>query len=235
MRRRATISGITPLDALFTSTSAVCVTGLIVMDTAVDFNFFGKTVLLLLIQLGGFGIMTFSLGLVSLLGKNISLRWDYTLKGIYSESGSVPVKKILIRVIKYTFILESFSALLLFFRFIHYFPLTEALGHAVFHAVSAFCNAGFSTFSDSLIYFKKDFYVLSVVSLTIILGGTGFITLTEISSLRHVVFSGGNRRANPRQIQLGAVKQKKSPSVGNFFRELRKITFTMPLIACICP
>jgi trk system potassium uptake protein TrkH len=167
------------IDALFTSTSAVCVTGLIVVDTAKDFTLMGL-IILILIQFGGFGIMTFSLGLFSLFGKDLSLKWRYTFEGLYNETGVVPIRSILIRVIKYTFIIELFTAIILFIRFINDFTFFQALGHSIFHAVSAFCNAGFSTFSDSLMQYNKDYIVLISISLAIISGGLGFIVLNEI-------------------------------------------------------
>lgn len=183
------------IDALFTSTSAVCVTGLIVFDTAKDFTVFGRAVILTLIQFGGFGIMTFSLGLISLFGKDLSVKWRYTLKGFYSESGNIPVTNILIRVIKYTFFFESITALLLFWQFRAKYTTAAAIGHSVFHAVSAFCNAGFSTFSDNLLSFQSNFEVLIVVSFAIIAGGIGFIVISEISALRYRFTDKESRKA----------------------------------------
>lgn len=177
----ATHHGIGFIDALFTSTSAVCVTGLIVLDTAADFTFFGRMTILFLIQFGGFGIMTFSLGLVSLLGRDLSVKWKYTLEGMYTDTGKVPIRSILKRVIKYTFIIETATALILFSQFYKDFPLLKAIEHSVFHAVSAFCNAGFSTFSDNLVGYQKNYIITVSIAVAIILGGLGFIVLNEVS------------------------------------------------------
>ena len=177
----STRNGISVIDALFTATSAVCVTGLTVLDTPATFTLFGRIVLLLLIQFGGFGIMTFSLGLFSMLGKNLSVKWRYTLEGLYSDAGKIPIKSILKRVIKYTFMIESVTALILFSQFYRDFPLGEAIEHSLFHAISAFCNAGFSTFSNNLIGYQQNVIINLTIAVAIIMGGLGFIVLSELS------------------------------------------------------
>jgi len=176
----STHHGITFVDALFTSTSAVCVTGLIVRDTPVDFTVFGISIILLLIQFGGLGIMTFSLGLLSMFANNLSLKWRFTFQGLYSDFRAIPIRSLLKRIVLYTFIIESVIAAVLFTQFIRDFSFLPALGHAVFHAVSAFCNAGFSTFSDSLIGYGNNPLVILPVSMGVILGGLGFIVLYEL-------------------------------------------------------
>lgn len=176
----STINGISITDALFTSTSAVCVTGLIVLDTAVDFTFFGQTVFLLLIQFGGFGIMTFSIAIFSFFGSGFSIKWRFTFGSIYNDLQTIPVGAILKRIILYTLTIEAIVAVILFTRFIKHFDIKTALWHSVFHAVSAFCNAGFSTFTNSLMDFRNDPIVNLTVMGAIISGGLGFIVLTEI-------------------------------------------------------
>ena len=180
----ATTKEIGVVDAVFTSTSAVCVTGLVVCDTAVYFTLFGKIVIILLIQLGGLGIMTFSLGLISLLGGDLSIKWRFAFEGIYSEMRKMPIKSILIRVLRYTFIIEFTSAAVLFTQFYKEYPFLEAAGHSLFHAVSAFCNAGFSTFSNNLEGYKANAVVNLTVGFTIILGGLGFIVMSELVRFR---------------------------------------------------
>lgn len=176
----STHHGISFIDALFTSTSAVCVTGLIVLDTPVEFTVFGICVILLLIQFGGLGIMTFSMGLLSMFANNLSLKWRFTFQDLYSGLPAIPIRSLLKRIVFYTFIIESVIAAILFTQFIRDFPLFTALGHAVFHSISAFCNAGFSTFSDSLIGYNDNPLVILPVSMGIILGGLGFIVLYEL-------------------------------------------------------
>ena len=176
----STTKNISFVDALFTSTSAVCVTGLIVLDTAKDFTLFGKTVIALLIQFGGLGVMTVSIALLSFMGGNYSIKWRFTFESMYSDLHTIPIRSILKRIIFYTITIEFIAAAFLFSRFIHYFPPLEALGHSLFHAVSAFCNAGFSTFSDNLEGFRFEGVILVTISCAVILGGLGFFVLAEL-------------------------------------------------------
>ncbi len=177
-----TTHGITFIDALFTSTSAVCVTGLVVLDTAKDFTFIGQVVILLLIQLGGLGIMTFSVALLSLIGSSISIKWRFTLQNMYSDVSKLPVRHVLMRIVMYTFSIEACIAFILFTQFIQQFPFHVAIWHSIFHSVSAFCNAGFSTFSNNLMDYNGNTVVIVSIGLNIILGGLGFLTLTELFS-----------------------------------------------------
>lgn len=180
----STLNGISFIDAVFTSTSAVCVTGLIILDTAKDFTFAGQLIILLLIQLGGFGIMTFSIGLFSMFSGDISIKWHFTMGSLYNEVAVIPPVEILKKILIYTFTIESLTAAVLFTQFSEQMNLTDALWASVFHAVSAFCNAGFSTFSDSLISYQNNGIVILTVSMAVILGGIGFIVLTELSHLK---------------------------------------------------
>jgi trk system potassium uptake protein TrkH len=175
-----TTGGISFIDALFTSTSAVCVTGLTVLDTAKDFTFVGQVVILLLIQMGGLGIMTFSVALLSLMGGSVSIKWRFTLQNMYSDVSKLPIRNILGRIIIYTFTIEITIALILLTQFIQSFPLHEALWHSVFHSISAFCNAGFSTFSNNLMDYYGNSVVVISIAIAIISGGIGFLAMTEI-------------------------------------------------------
>ncbi len=167
------------IDALFTATSAVCVTGLIVVDTGEFYSRFGQMVILILIQLGGLGIMTFSVLFYSLLGRSVGFRDRKIIQDTFSQN---PIKNIYIllkSVFLFTIIIESFGAIILFVGWRTYFPLTTGIYFSIFHAISAFCNAGFSLFSDSLVGFQGNIPLnLSITSL-IILGGIGFIVLKE--------------------------------------------------------
>jgi trk system potassium uptake protein TrkH len=177
--------GISFIDALFTSTSAVCVTGLIVVDTAKDFTLAGQIIILTLIQLGGFGIMTFSIAIMALFGSKFSIKWGYALQSIYSDVKALPVKGVLKRIVVYTFYIEIFTAILLFTQFHGKFSLGEALWHSIFHSISSFCNAGFSTFPDSLTRFRANPTVILASSFAIIMGGIGFFALAELSRGRY--------------------------------------------------
>ncbi|MBN2041062.1 MAG: hypothetical protein JW864_13550 [Spirochaetes bacterium] len=177
----STHNGIGIIDALFTSTSAVCVTGLIVKDTQSDFTIAGKIIILILIQFGGLGIMTFSIALLALMGGGLSIKWGFTFESMYSELNKLPVLNLLIRIVLYTISIELLTAIILFTQFYGHYSLIEAIGHSVFHAVSAFCNAGFSTFSDNLAGFGENYIIIITISIAVIIGGLGFIVLNEIS------------------------------------------------------
>ena len=167
------------LDGLFTSVSAVCVTGLITKDTGGDFSLAGQWVILGLIQLGGLGIMTFSAFLGSLLGRRLSLRNHYVLQEVFlPEQSSGKFGKILVFIVAVTAVVEFLGALLLWIRL----GATEAaLFPALFHSVSAFCNAGFSLWSDSLVRFRGDPAVNGIVIGLIVTGGLGHIVLFEVT------------------------------------------------------
>ena len=180
----STVNGISFVDALFTSTSAVCVTGLVVLDTAKDFTFFGQAVILLLIQFGGLGIMTFTIAIISMTGGDFSIQWRFTFESIYNELGKLSIIGILRRILLYTFTIEILLAAVIFTQFIQTYGFWEAVWHSVFHSISAFCNAGFSTFSDNLIGYQGNAVVIVSVGIEIILGGLGFVVLTELSRMR---------------------------------------------------
>jgi trk system potassium uptake protein TrkH len=183
--------GISFVDSLFTSTSAVCVTGLVVKDTARDFTLFGKIIIGLLIQLGGLGIMTVSLAMMSMFRDSLSIKWRFTFQDLYSDIRKIPVRNLVGRIVLYTFFLESIIALLLLVQFSRDFPLLPALGHSIFHSVSSFCNAGFSTFPDSMVSYRGNVIVNTVIMLAVIMGGLGFLVIHE---LRRQFATSFNRR-----------------------------------------
>lgn len=173
----------TPLiDALFTATSAVCVTGLVVVDTAVHWSPFGKVVILLLIQLGGLGIMLFAALVGLVLARRLSVR-SRVLAGTETKtSGAGSMRRIAAGILVSTIVIEVAVALLLFVRFLTgygYDPL-RAAWHAVFHAVSSFNNAGFALYTDSLMGFVGDPWICLPICAAIILGGLGFPVLRQL-------------------------------------------------------
>jgi len=168
------------LDALFTSTSAVCVTGLTVIDTGHGFSRFGQVVIMILIQLGGLGIMTFATALFIMAGTRLSFHDRLGLTQTLGTAAQSRSGRLLKAVIITSFAFESIGALLLFFNFWGRYPAGEAAFHAVFHAVSAFCNAGFSTFSNSLESYSHNLPVIGVISVLIISGGLGFAVIGEL-------------------------------------------------------
>lgn len=179
----ATVKGsIHPIDALFTATSAVCVTGLTVLDTGKDFSLFGQIVILGLIQCGGIGIITFSLFFMTILKKSLPFYGRKTAEEVFSQKGAEGFYPLLKSVIIFTFLIEVVGTLLLCTRFIPSYSVTDGMYYSIFHAISAFCNAGFSLFSNSLMDYKGDILVNMVITLLIIAGGIGFIVLHELKS-----------------------------------------------------
>lgn len=174
------------VDALFTATSATCVTGLIVHDTATHFSRFGQLVILVLIQAGGLGIMTFSVSLAAILRKSMDIRQQATLRDALDHDALAGVRSMIRFIIMMTFSAELIGALALFVCWRNRLASQPtALFHAVFHSVSAFCNAGFSTFSDSLAGFRGDLATNAVVSSLVITGGIGFLVVRDIASRVH--------------------------------------------------
>ncbi len=176
-------SQISFLDALFTSASAVCVTGLIVADTGSFFSAAGQSIILALIQIGGIGVMTISVVLFRWLRKSVSYRQRAVMQNLLTHTPRQDIYRLLFSVVKFTVIIELTGAVLLVLVL---GPFTgnritgSLLFTALFHAVSAFCNAGFSLFSDSLMRFDTSVPVNAIMSLLIISGGLGFPVLYEI-------------------------------------------------------
>ncbi|MEO0259035.1 MAG: potassium transporter TrkG [candidate division WOR-3 bacterium] len=166
------------VDALFTSTSALCVTGLIVKDTPVFFTAFGKAVILLLIQIGGIGYMTIVGIFLHRLRRSLMLP-EMMAQG-FPELKPGFAFYFARRVVIYTLMIEILGFFLLFLGFYKYFDSAASLKHAFFHSVSAFCNAGFSTFSDSLCRFRGDIFVNFVIIFLIVTGGLGFFAVHEL-------------------------------------------------------
>jgi trk system potassium uptake protein TrkH len=174
------------VNAFFTATSAVCVTGLVVVDTGTHFTVFGQLVILALIQIGGLGFMTSATFLFLLVGKRITLRERLVIQeslGQYSIQGLV---KLIRYILMTTFIIEGIGALLISLRLKSLMPLDKAVYYGVFHAVSAFCNAGFDIFGGflSLTSFTGDVLMNIVFSSLFVFGGLGFTVINEIYQKR---------------------------------------------------
>ncbi|MHA3064974.1 TrkH family potassium uptake protein [Lacticaseibacillus saniviri] len=173
------------IDALFTATSANCVTGLVVVNTMTHWTLFGKIVIITLIQLGGLGFMTVATGLMTLLRQRISLRNRTTIQTSFNQSSVGGMVKLVRRVLKYSAIIEGIGAILLtlifYFGDFHY-TFLQSIGYGIFHAISAFCNAGFDIIGhNSLVEFQTNGPLLIVLMLLILLGGLGFTVLHELS------------------------------------------------------
>ena len=170
------------VDALFTSTSAVCVTGLVVLDTGKDFSFAGQVITMLLIQVGGLGIITFSTVFFMMMGRGISFKGREIVQSTFLHTPRRDFMKVAKVVLLFTAITEVGGALLLFIRFSQDFPIRQAVFQSVYHSVSAFNNAGFSLFTDNLIGFQGDPIVNLVIMGLIVHGGIGFIVQYEVLS-----------------------------------------------------
>jgi potassium uptake TrkH family protein len=175
---RATVQGISPLDALFTSASAVCVTGLITVDTATYFTTFGKTVILMLIQLGGLGIMTFTSFLTLFFQRSSSFQNQLFMQGLINEESIGNTMRTIGNIVWITFLVEFLGACLLYASIgpAEMPHMHDRIGFAIFHSISAFCNAGFSTLSAGLYdtNFRFNYAFQLVIIALIIIGGIGF-------------------------------------------------------------
>lgn len=180
---RSTASGkeTTFLDALFTATSATCVTGLIVVDTGTHFSLLGQLTILSLVQIGGLGLMTFTSFFALVLGKGFGLKDRGLLQDILNYRRLGRIGSLLLSILTITFIIEAAGALLLYSQFLpRYGAGVSGLYFAIFHSVSAFCNAGFSLFSDSFMSYRGNLGVNLIMSSLIILGGLGFMVITNL-------------------------------------------------------
>lgn len=167
---------VTPLiDAFFTATTSICVTGLSTVVMAEQWSLFGQVVILFLIQFGGLGIVTFTTTILLVLGKRISLKERLLLQDAYNLDTLRGLVRITIRIIKGTLLVEGIGALFCCIRFVPQYGFWQGIWYAAFHSVSSFCNAGIDLFgSDSLISYRGDILVNLVTMALIILGGIGF-------------------------------------------------------------
>ncbi|MCR4399746.1 MAG: TrkH family potassium uptake protein [Syntrophomonadaceae bacterium] len=174
------------LDALFTATSAVCVTGLVVVDTGSVYSLAGQLIILLLIQVGGLGIVTAASIYWLVLGRRIGLRERVVMKEALSLETVGGVVRMVRAILLATLAIEGAGALLLAAGLWRYFPPGKAMYYGAWHAVSAFCNAGFDLFGPefypycSIIPFQHDWVVVLTIGVLIVLGGLGFPVLLEL-------------------------------------------------------
>lgn len=168
-------------DALFTSTSAVTVTGLIVVDTATYFTFFGQMVILVLLQFGGLGFMTFSTLIILLVGKRISLSDKFMIENEFTTGRYMNIGELIKKIFFLTLGFECLGAMILFYQ-LSDLDLKDRIFSAVFHSISAFCNAGFSVFSNSFEDYASHTGINLTLMVLIFCGGIGFLVLTEVFS-----------------------------------------------------
>lgn len=182
------------VDALFTAASAICVTGLTVRDIGSEFTFFGQAIILVLIQIGGIGILTFSNFMLYLQTGRMTPQQRRLVQESLGALPSISAPQLLVRVIAYALAIESLGAAALTARFMEDHPFPHALWLGTFHAVSAFCNAGLCLFSGNMQQYRSDFVVNVVLMTLIVLGGLGFLVLTDIGDWAGAAYRGVRRR-----------------------------------------
>jgi trk system potassium uptake protein len=178
--------GLTFINALFTSTSATCVTGLVVVDTGSTFTIFGQLVILTLIQIGGLGFMTFATFFFILLGKKISFRERLVLQEALNNLSLEGVVRLAKRILVFTALFEMAGGIILSFRFAKDMPIGKAIYNGFFHSISNFNNAGFDLMGEfrSLTSYVEDPIVTLTVCALITFGGIGFIVMNELYDYR---------------------------------------------------
>lgn len=170
------------LNALFTATSAVCVTGLVVVDTATHWTAFGHTVIIFLIQIGGLGFMTMTTLFFLVTGKRITIKERILIQSSLNQDNLSGVVRFSKYILVFTFLLEGLGALVLSTRFIPIYGTLEGIGMSIFHSISAFCNAGFDLVGNfrSFTMFKGDSVINFTIMILIIVGGLGFSVVLDI-------------------------------------------------------
>ena len=171
-----------PIVALFTATSAVCVTGLIVVDTGSYFSFWGQLIILLLIQVGGLGYMSTTTFLMLLVGRRFDLRQKFAIQESFDRPFLQGSQNLVRSIVATTLIFEITGIFVLLYVFLGDYGLEQGLWLAIFHSISAWNNAGFSLFEDSLMAYSSSFLLTLVVSALIIFGGIGYQVIIELYS-----------------------------------------------------
>ena len=174
------------IDALFTSTSAVCVTGLIAVDTADTFTIFGRTIVALLIQIGGLGVTSVGVGFIILIGRKVSIKERTLVKEAMNLDSMKGIVKLVKSVLMMTLIFESIGAILSFISFSKDYKVIDAIGISIFHSIAAFNNSGFDILGglQNLIPYQNDVLLNITTCGLIIFGGLGFLVIREIIQKR---------------------------------------------------
>lgn len=225
--RNPEMSPISLTDALFTATSSVCVTGLVVVDTGSYFSIFGQVLILILLQIGGLGIMTFSGFFTLIIGEKMSLFERYTARDAVSGFSASETGKFLVSIVLTTFIIEIIGAGLLLISFSKKMPFGQALYTSIFHSVSAFCNAGFSLFSNSLIAYKSNGLVNFTIMILIMLGGIGFSVLVNL--FRKIKKKDTRFTLHTKLVLTATVFLILSGAIGFYFLEINNLLANIPL------
>ena len=176
--------GLTFIDALFMATSAVCVTGLVVVDVGDGLTEFGHVVLLMLLQVGGIGFMTVATMMAILLGKRISIKDRMLLKEALNQNSLEGIVRLSIGIVVVALGIETVGAIILAIEFLPFMPWTDAVYYGIFHSISAFNNGGFDLFGNSLINFQDHYMIQLTIAVLYILGGFGYIVLLNFGQTR---------------------------------------------------
>lgn len=172
------------IDALFTATSATCVTGLTTLSIAQNFSFIGQIIVLALIQVGGLGYMTLFSAMTILLGRSLAVKDQVLISDLLDISSFEDMLSMIIDIVKYTIVIELFGAIVLTVAFsFEGYDFGQSLMHGIFHSISAFCNAGFALFDNSLVNFQTNPLINVMVGSLIVLGGLGFIVIKDIEQV----------------------------------------------------
>ncbi|MEZ5676816.1 trk system potassium uptake protein TrkH [Thalassovita litoralis] len=167
-------------DAIFTSTSAVTVTGLVVLDTGADLTWFGQFVVAFLIQMGGLGLMTFAVLILGALGLPVGITGKLYLREDLNQSSVHQLSKLVLTILKVVVFCEVAGAMLLTLTFVPHYGFWQGIWEALFHSISAFNNAGFSTFPNGLVPYATDPVVNVIIPALFIIGGIGYVVLHDI-------------------------------------------------------
>lgn len=187
------------IDAFFIASSAVCVTGLSPIDVSTKFNFLGQLVLLLLMQIGGLGLMTFTTSLYFFFGQRLPITERLSIQETFHKGPATQIRKLISYILVFTFTLEAIGAALLFIYWTaigQFSSIGQTLWFSIFHAVSAFTHGSFSLFSNSLIGFQKDFFVQFVITTLILCGGLGFLVAYELKGWARWFLSSKDKAAH---------------------------------------
>ncbi|MDH3492711.1 MAG: hypothetical protein OEM82_04110 [Acidobacteriota bacterium] len=181
----ATGKAVPIIDAAFVATSAVCVVGLTPIDVSTGLSTFGQVVIMIAMQIGGLGLMTFTTVFYAAIGRRLPLVNNLIIQETFHHSPTTQVKQLLFYIVSFTFVVEAIGAILYFvyWSFTGRFANSgETAWHAVFMAITAFTNGGFSLYSDSIVGFQKDYFTMFVTAFLILAGGIGFLVSYELKN-----------------------------------------------------
>ena len=223
------------IDALFTATSASCVTGLIVYDTATHWSLFGKIIIIAMIQCGGLGVVTMITVFTQVAGKKIGLRDRATLQSALSAPQIGGIVKLTSFIFKGTIIIEMIGALLMFPSFMKDFGVTKGIYYSIFHSISAFCNAGFDLMGDvskfsSLTKYQSDVMINISIMLLILIGGLGFLIWKDMINYK---FDMKSYSTQTKMVLVMSVVLVIFPSVLFFFTEFSSLEIKTRILSSV--